>query len=108
MNRFKCLSLALSSILIIGAWLFFGVEETPREHHTEYEFFAKQEPTFQVVFRNPAVCGECDTPPLSLLSAAQKADFARFCRVRYGLDEIRMCHAIYAEWQRMADESNKR
>lgn len=105
MNRFKCLSLA--SIVIIGAWLFFGVEETPREHHTEYEFFAKQEPSFQVVFRNPAMCGECDTPPLSLLSAAQKADFSRFCRVRYGLDEIRMCHAIYAEWQRIADESNK-
>jgi len=95
-------------MVIIGGWLFLGIEEIPREHGTDYLFFAKQKPTLRMTYSNPAVCGECDVEPLSTLSPADKNEFAEFCQVRYGIDEIRVCHAIYAEGQRMANERRGR
>lgn len=101
MNR---LSLALSAILFMGVWLFLGIEEIHREHQTDYLFFVKQEPTFRVIYSNPADCGECDVKPLSTLGLAEQSEFRNFCNVRFGLEEIRECHAIFAESQRMANE----
>lgn len=86
------------------AWLLIGIEEIPREHRTDYEVFAKQQPTFAVMFRNPFICGECDTPPLSSLTPLNEIAFEKFCRVRYGLDKVRVCYAIYAEEQRIVDD----
>lgn len=100
----KRLSVGLVATLLFASWLFFGIEERPREHGTDYDFFAKQEPRFRVLYRNPAVCGECDVEPLATLTANQQAALADFCQVRFGLDNVRVCYAIFLEKQRMADE----
>jgi hypothetical protein len=91
-------------MVLIEGWLFLAIEEIHREHGTDYLFFAKQKPTLRITYSNPAVCGECDVEPLSTLSPTDKNEFAEFCQVRYGIDDIRECHAIYAESQRMANE----
>lgn len=102
MNRYKWLAAAFAAMVLIEGWLFLGIEEIPREHGTDYLFFAKQKPTLRITYSNPAVCGECDVEPLSTLSTATQNEFSEFCQVRYGIDEIRVCHAIYEEVQRMA------
>lgn len=107
-NRHKWLSGALGSLLFITVWLFLGIEEIPREHGTDYLLFAKQQPTLRVVYRNPAVCGECDVEPLSALSQAKLEAFADFCRIQFDLDEARTCHAVYAETQRITSERLRR
>lgn len=103
MKRGPYLTLGLAALLLAGTWLTLGIEEIPREHGTDYEFFAKQTPTLQIVFRNPAVCGECDTPPLQALSSDVRQAFGAFCRARFGLDDVAECHAIYAQRQRAAN-----
>ena len=81
-----------------------GIEETPREDGTDYELFIKQVPTLRAVYRNPTVCGECDVGPFANLTPAVKSQFAEFCRVRFGISEVRACYGIYLERQRMANE----
>jgi hypothetical protein len=101
--NYKVLSLALGGGAFLLVWSYLGVERIEREHHTDYELFAKQTPGFQVIYKNAAVCGECDVEPLGELSPAEQAEFQSFCRVRFGLEEIRMCHAIFSERQQMAN-----
>ena len=99
---------ALSIILASIGWLFLGIEETPREHRTDYELFAKQIPSLQVIYRNPAVCGECDVEPFSTLSPETLDKLSGFCRVRFGLDNVQACYAVFEETQRMATERQTR
>ena len=98
----RALSITWASILLIAGWLFLGIEETPREHRTDYELFAKQIPSLQVIYRNPAVCGECDVEPFSTLSPETLDKLSGFCRVRFGLDNVQACYAVFEETQRMA------
>ncbi|WP_353328175.1 hypothetical protein [Chitiniphilus shinanonensis] len=35
------------------------------------------------------------------------AEFKAFCVARFGLDEVRACHAIFRELQTMADENTR-
>jgi hypothetical protein len=102
--NYKRLSLALGLFLVLLVWLFLGIEEIGREHTTDTEFFLKQRPDFRIVFRNPAVCGECDAEPFSTLDSATRAELRDFCQVRFGLEDVRICYAIYEEWQRMVNE----
>jgi hypothetical protein len=104
----RLLPIALVSLLIMTVWLFLGIEETPREHRTDYEFFTKQMPSFQVIYRNPAVCGECDVEPFSTLSPETLEKLSGFCRIRFGLDNVRACYAVFEETQRMATERQAR
>lgn len=85
-------------------WLFFGIQEIPREHGTDYEFFAKQIPTTKMIYRNPAVCGECDAEPFATLRVETQTSLAEFCRVRFGLENVRECYAIFTEKQRIKNE----
>lgn len=91
-----------AALFVAGAWAFLGVEEIPREHRTDYEFFTKQVPALQVIYRNPAVCGECDVEPFDTLGPDTKAALADFCRVRFGLDDVPACYAIFEARQRVA------
>ena len=88
--------------LILLVWLFLGVERTAREHGTDYEFFAKQTPGFQVVFENPALCGECDLKPWGSMSQAARLRFADYCAARFGLSQVRPCYAIFLADQSMS------
>jgi hypothetical protein len=97
-------TIAFGIFLCAVVYVFLGIEVHYREHHTDYTFFAKQTPGVRVMYTNPVQCGECDVKPLERLDEEQRAEFALFCRVRFGLDEIRQCHAIYAEAQRIARE----
>lgn len=98
----------LGLIPVVGAlWLFLGVELIPDEHHMKYEFFAKQHPTFRLTFQNPVTCLVCDTKSYEELTPQQREEFVAFCRHRFGLDDPRDCHAIFAEQQRRADETNR-
>ncbi|MDR2853588.1 MAG: hypothetical protein LBV61_11145 [Burkholderiaceae bacterium] len=101
-GRFVALGLAATLVLLL--WSFTGIERIDREHRTDYEFFAKQTPSFKIFFKNKAQCGECDLRPWHLMSQEDRASFAEYCAVRFGLDLKRPCYAIFAERQRMANE----
>jgi hypothetical protein len=102
--RCKLLSSTLSLLIIVNVWAYFGIEEIPREHGTDYEFFAKQIPTTKMIYRNPAVCGECDAEPFATLRVEAQTSLAEFCRVRFGLENVRECYAIFTEKQRIKNE----
>ncbi len=89
--------------LLLAAALFTGIEVKYREHDTDYTFFVKQQPSLQLFFVNPIVCGECDVEAFEKLSLARIDDIRTYCRQRFGLDNLRMCHAIFAESQRQAN-----
>lgn len=104
-------SVAISLIggLLLLLWLFTGVERAAREHgEIDYELFAKQAPSFKVLFENTAQCGECDLRPWALMSQDDKGRFADYCAARFGLDQVRPCYAIFEEKQRMATEKPTR
>lgn len=104
MQRHHWLSVTFGVVACIGIWLFLGIEVIHREHDTDVQFFAKQQPGLRVTYTNPVLCGECDVKPLDKLDQTQRAEFLTFCEVRFGLREIRQCYAIYAEAQRMVLE----
>jgi len=103
MKRYSAFSI-LGTTLFMCAWLISGIERVEREHATEYNFFLKQSVGLQVVFVNPAACGECDVAPLESLSKSRLDQFSQFCQARFGLAEIRPCYAIFREQQAMANE----
>ncbi|HXV30300.1 MAG TPA: hypothetical protein VD840_08215 [Sinorhizobium sp.] len=98
MRRFAAPFLAAFCLL----WLFVGIEADNREHATGYRLFLKQEPSLQVVFTNPIACGECDVEIFEEMPVERTEDARRYCAVRFGLGNLRMCHAIFAEEQRQA------
>lgn len=99
----KRLALLLGASLAMLLWLFTGVELIHREHGVaDYEVFAKQWPGFKVVYENPAKCGECDVRPWSLMTPEDRAGFARYCTARFGLDDVRLCYALFQEQERLA------
>jgi hypothetical protein len=100
----RVVSIALVAILGGLLWLFAGVERIEREHTTDYHFFAKQSPSFQIVFENPAMCGECDLRPWDLLKPDERRRFAEYCAVRFGLNDLRPCYAIFETEQRVTTE----
>ncbi|MDR2853587.1 MAG: hypothetical protein LBV61_11140 [Burkholderiaceae bacterium] len=100
----RSIAFCLTVILALLLWLFTGIEEIGHEDTNIYEFFAKQTPSFKIIFKNAAHCGECDLRPWRLMSQAERVSFAEYCAVRFGLDQLRPCYAIFAEKQRMADE----
>lgn len=99
----------LAGGLLLLLWLFTGVERTAREHgEIDYAMFAKQAPSFKVLFENTAQCGECDLRPWELMSHDDQARFADYCAARFGLDQVWPCYAIFEEKQRMATEKPTR
>jgi hypothetical protein len=100
----KRVSYAWALAFFLLGWLFLGIEEIPREHRIEYEFFLKQSPSFQVIYRNEAVCGECDAEPFVWLTDWQKEQLVGYCEARFGLDDIRVCYAIFEKKQEIISE----
>jgi hypothetical protein len=93
------------ALIVIGTvtWMFLGVERSNREHgETDYEFFAKQSPTARIVFENPAKCGECDLRAWDLMGPESRGRFAEYCNVRFGLEDVDACYAIFETRQRAA------
>jgi hypothetical protein len=94
----------LSGVLALVLCLFAGVEVRHREHgETNYDFFAKHRPGFQVVFENTAQCGECDLRPWQLIGADDQGRLADFCAARFGLADVKACYARLEERQREAN-----
>lgn len=91
-------------VVFLLGWLFLGIEEVQKEFDMVYGFFLKQSPGFQVVYRNYAVCGECDVKPFARLTAWQKEQLVGYCQARFGLDDIRPCYAIFEKEQELANE----
>lgn len=100
MSRYIAATLAIALTLLL--WLFTGVERSYREHGTDYELFVKQTPSFKIVFENPAWCGECDLRPWELMRPEDRRQFEKYCAVRFGLDDVRPCYALFEEEQRVA------
>ena len=100
MKKFALLAALGLTPLLLAAALFTGIEVRYREHDTDYTFFVKQQPSLQLRFVNPIVCGECDVEAFEKLSLANIDEIRTYCRQRFGLDNLRMCHAIFAESQR--------
>lgn len=100
MRKFTLLAALALIPLLLTAALFTGIEVKYREHDTDYSFFVKQQPSLQLFFNNPIVCGECDVEVFEKLSVANIDEIRTYCRQRFGLDNLRMCHAIFAEHQR--------
>lgn len=98
----KCIlivALALLPLIVLAA-LFTGIEAQQREHDTDYSFFIKQQTSFQLFFNNPIVCGECDVEAYEKLPLSHIEEIRTYCHQRFGLTNLRMCHAIFAESQR--------
>ena len=103
MRKFTLVAALALVPLLMAAALFTGIEVKYREHDTDYSFFVKQQPSLQLFFNNPIVCGECDVEAFEKLSVANIDEIRTYCRQRFGLDNLRMCHAIFAEHQRQAN-----
>ena len=92
------LGISLATLLL----LFNGIERVYREHGVvEYGFFVKQWPGFKVVYENSAKCGECDVRPWNLMTSEDQSSFARYCSVRFGLDDVRLCYALFEAQERL-------
>jgi hypothetical protein len=103
----RVVAVGFSVALALLIWLFTGVERFAREHgETDYEGFVKQLPSFKVVYENKAKCGECDLRLWEDMSRDDRQKFSEYCAVRFGLDEPRLCYAIFSEWQRMMNEQS--
>lgn len=89
----------------IAAWSFLGVEVTSVDHETKYAVFVKSYPSRTVFFQSYMGCDECDATDFRALSSEQQAQFAEFCRAKYGFGDPRICNAIYAEQQRVSMEA---
>ncbi len=100
----RCVALSLGFILILLILLFTGVEYIAREHSENYELFVKNSASFNLIFKNTAMCGECDLRPWHLMDQKAKNGFAEYCAARFGLDDPKLCYAIFAEKQRLATE----
>lgn len=97
------LNLSIALLPLFGAALLLtGFETRHREHRTDYSFFIKQRPSPQIFFENPMVCGECDVEIYESLSLSRIEEIQTFCHQRFGLNNLRTCHAISAEKQRQA------
>lgn len=103
MRKFILLAALALTPLLLAAALFTGIEVKYGEHDTDYSFFVKQQPSLQLFFVNPIVCGECDVEAFEKLSVANIDEIRTYCRQRFGLDNLRMCHAIFAEHQRQVN-----
>lgn len=61
------------------------------DHDMGHELpFVKQAFTTQIRFRNPAARG-MDVMPYKSLDAQEKKESRRFCKIRYGLDDMKLC-----------------
>ncbi|WP_284757598.1 hypothetical protein [Agrobacterium sp. fls2-241-TYG-188a] len=92
--------IAAAAGLLMIAVFFVGVELDHREHETKMMPFIKQTPSPQVMFRNPFACGECDVEIFEMGAAERIDEMRKFCSARFGLNNLRACHAIFAERQR--------
>jgi hypothetical protein len=89
----------------IAAFLFVGLDRKIGEHDDSYTVFLKQVPTFKTVYLNVADCGMCEfVPRFEDFDEARRQSFAEYCEVRFGIDGIRVCHAIFRERQIIDDE----
>ncbi len=103
-----CLLVCITLLPLFSVILMFsGLETQHREHNTDYKFFVKQEPSFQMFFINPFVCGECDVEIYEVSPLSRIQEIANYCRQRFGLSNLRMCHAIFAESQRQAHSATQ-
>jgi hypothetical protein len=100
----KRVSYAWASAFFLLGWLFLGIEERQKDSEMVYAFFMKQSPSFQVIYRNYAVCGECDVKPFARLTDWQKEQLVGYCEARFGLDDIRVCYAIFEKKQEIISE----
>lgn len=87
----------------MGAWMLTGIEVVGLEHSDKYVPFIKARPSLQLLYRNPVMCGECNFRSYTTLDAVERETFEAFCRARFGLDDPRLCNAVFAEAQRTSE-----
>lgn len=91
--------------LAIAAFLFVGLDRKIGEHDDNYAVFLKQVPTLKTAYLNVADCGMCEVVPrFEDFDEGRRESFAEYCEVRFGIDDIRVCHAIFRERQTIIDE----
>ncbi|WP_343808139.1 hypothetical protein [Paenochrobactrum glaciei] len=100
MKKYALITCTALLPLLNAAYLFTGIETQHREHSTNYTFFIKQRPSLQFFFDNPIACGECDVEIYEKLPLSRLEEIRNYCGQRFGLNNLRMCHAIFAESQR--------
>lgn len=92
--------LIIAAILTVTllAWLFLGFDRYVGDHEVgvSWQPFLKASPTFQLTFSNPAQ-PVLDIVSFDNLDAESRIRFSRYCRVRYGTEDVERCYeAIYA------------
>ncbi|MGR6431746.1 hypothetical protein ACU5AY_12595 [Rhizobium sp. PAMB 3174] len=92
--------IAAAAGLLMLTVFFVGVELDRREHETRMIPFIKRTPSLQIMVRNPFACGECDVEIFEMEPAERIDEMREFCSARFGLHNLRACHAIFAEGQR--------
>jgi len=107
MSRSSIATVVASGLLAlaIAAFLFVGLERKIGEHDDSYTLFMKQVPTLKTVYLNVADCGMCEVVPrFEDFDEERGKSFGEYCQVRFGIDDIRVCHAVFRERQIIADE----
>jgi len=89
-RKFVLIGVVLAAVLSCP---FFGfVYNLPDEElDGGWDIFIKPSPSFQFVFKNPAET-KYDLVPFDQLDDARKEATRRYCKLRYGLDDIAECY----------------
>lgn len=78
--------------LFLGAWLFVGFDRYVGDHEvgSGWNPFIKADPTFQVIFKNPAQY-TLDRDSFDSLDNARKMQFLEYCSIRHGIHDPYRC-----------------
>jgi hypothetical protein len=74
-----------TTCIMTVAVLYTGFVKSYLDHEVQTTFFIKRFPTFQMEFFDP-FANEGDDVPMSQMSTSDRAEFAAYCKYRFGLD----------------------
>lgn len=83
-------------IALIGVtWANAGVERIAGDHELgpSWQGFVKHTPSARLIFENPAQRG-LELAPLETMAPAERAAFADYCAIRFGVADTTECQAL--------------
>jgi len=92
------------AFLVVGvsfflvAWLFVGFDRYVGDHEvgSGLDPFIKANPTFQIIFKNPAQYA-LDRDSFDSLDDARKIQFREYCGIRHGIKDPYRCEKYIEE-----------
>jgi hypothetical protein len=91
-RKFVRIGLPLAAVFL---WPFVGFVYNVGDRETDagWDIFIKSSPSLQFRFSNPARDGlRPDVVPFDQLDDARKEETRRYCKIRYGIDDMAECY----------------